>query len=126
MGVVVQLHLHETTVGTAELAAIMPNTGLDWGRMFGKSGAMMLSFTLDYAGHWESLLARWQTDDLALLQPTVACPCYFAQFILATTVFAAVGKREVELTGQSAGGNYAAGQTSVADRISAQTADAQT
>ena len=119
----VQFHLHETSVGTAELAALMPNAGLDWKGLFGKgSGGTILHFTANYVGQWESLLARWQSDDLGLLQPEMACPCYFAGFMLLMNVFAAVSKREVELTGQSVGVRYAAGQGSVADRLP----DAQT
>jgi hypothetical protein len=116
--------LHETSVGTAELAALMPNAGLDWKGMFGNSGLSILSYTANYVGQWESLLARWQSDDLGLLQPEMACPCYWAGWMLITSVFAFVGKREVELTGQSAGGRLAGGQSSVVNRyadIEAQT-----
>ena len=109
--------MHETSVGTAELAALMPNAGLDWKGLFGNSGLTLLYFVANYVGQWESLLARWQSDDLGLLQPEMACPCYFAGYMLLISVFAAVGKREVELTGQSVGGRYTDGQSSVADRV---------
>ena len=66
----VQFHLHETSVGTVELAALMPNAGLDWKGHFGNSGSSLLYFTANYVGHWESLLARWQSDDLG---PTRGC-----------------------------------------------------
>ena len=104
-------------MGTAELAALMPNAGLDWKRVSGNSGLALLYFGANYAGQWESLLARWQSDDLGLLQPEMACPCYFAGWMLLINSYAVVGKREVELTGQSAGGRYAAGQSSVAGRF---------
>ena len=111
-----QFNLHETSVGSAELAALMPNAGFDWKGLFGKgSGATILRFTSNYVGQWESLLARWQSDDLGLLQPEMACPCYFAGFMLILNNFAVVGKREVELTGQSVGGRYT-DASSVADR----------
>ena len=104
-------------MGTTELAALMPNAGLDWKGLFGKgSGGMILHFTANYVGQWESLLARWQSDDLGLLQPEMACPCYFAGFMLLMNNFAVVGKREVELTGQSVGGRYK-DASSVADRF---------
>jgi hypothetical protein len=113
----VQLHLGDTSVGTTELAVLMPNAGLDWKGLFGKgSGGTILYFTTIYVGHWESLLARWQSDDLGLLQPEMACPCYFTGFMLLLNHFAVVGKREVELTGQSVGGGYA-DASSVADRF---------
>ena len=104
-------------MGTAELATLMPNAGLDWKGHFGNSGSSLLYFTTNYVGQWESLLARWQSDDLGLLQPEMACPCYFAGFMLLMNNFAVVGKREVELTGQSAGGQYTDGQSSVAGRF---------
>jgi hypothetical protein len=104
-------------VGTAELAALMPNAGLAWQAIFGKTGLTMFYFITNYVGQWESLLARWQSDDMGLLQPEMACPCYFAGWMLLISVFAAVSKREVELTGQSAGDRYAAGQSSVAGRV---------
>jgi hypothetical protein len=116
--------LHDTSAGTAELAALMPNAGLPWQAMFGSSGMTILFYTTNYVGQWESLLARWQSDDLGLLQPEMACPCYWAGWMLITSVFAFVGKREVELTGQSAGGRLAGGQSSVVNRyadIEAQT-----
>jgi hypothetical protein len=113
----VQGHLHETSVGTAELAALMPNAGLDWKGLFGKgSGLAILHFIRNYVGHLESLLARWQSDDLGLLQPEMPCPCYFAGFMFLLNHFAVVGKREVELTGQSVAGQYA-DASSVADRF---------
>ena len=113
-----QAHLHETSVGTTELAALMPNAGLHWKVLFGKgSGITILAFIVNYVEQWESLLKRWQSDDLGLLQPYMACPCFFAGHMLLASVFAVVGKREVELAGQSAGGRYAAGQSSVADRF---------
>ena len=107
--------MHETSVGTAELAALMPNAGLDWNGLFGKgSGLTILHFTRNYVGHWESLLARWQSDDLGLLQPEIACPCYSAGTMFLMNNYAVVGKREVELTGQSVAGQYA-DASSVAD-----------
>ena len=109
--------MHDTSVGTAELAALMPNAGLASQAMFGNSGLAILYYTTNYVGQWESLLARWQSDDLGLLQPEMACPCYQAGLMLLVNNYAAVSKREVELTGQSAGGRYAAGQSSVADRF---------
>ena len=120
----VQVHLHDTSVGTTELAALMPNAGLDWNGLFGKgSGATILYFIVNYVNQWESLLARWQSDDLGLLQPEMACPCYFAGYMLIMNHFAVVGKREVELTGQSVGGQYT-DASSVADRFAS--AEAQT
>ena len=108
--------MHETSVGTAELAALMPNAGLDWKGLFGnRSGTAILYFIVNYVGQWESLLARWQSDDLGLLQPEMACPCYFAGRMLFLSVFVAVSKREVELTGQSVGGRYT-DASSVVDR----------
>ena len=103
-------------MGTAELAALMPNARLAWQAMFGNSGLGLLYYGANYVGQWESLLARWQSDDLGLLQPEMACPCYFAGYMLLINVFAVVSKREVELTGQSAGGRYAAGQSSLEAR----------
>ena len=95
----------------------MPNAGLDWKGLFGNgSGGIILQFTANYVGQWESLLARWQSDDLGLLQPEMACPCYIAGFMLIMNNFAAVGKREVELTGQSVGGRYT-DASSIADRF---------
>ena len=111
-------------MGTTELAALMPNAGLDWNGLFGKgSGGTILYFITNYAEHWESLLARWQSDDMGLLQPEMACPCYFAGRMLILSVFAAVSKREVELTGQSVGGRYT-DASSIADRFAS--TDAQT
>ena len=108
--------MHDQSVGAAELAALMPNAGPDWQGLFGKgSGSALLFYAVNYVGHWESLLARWQSDDLGLLQPEMACPCYVAGLLLIMNNFAAVGKREVELTGQSAGGRYT-DASSVADR----------
>ena len=103
-------------MGTAELAALMPNAGLASQAMFGNSGLAILYYTTSYVGQWESLLARWQSDDLGLLQPEMACPCYYAGYMLLISVFAAVSKREIELTGQSAGSRYAAGQSSIHSR----------
>ena len=107
------------SVGTTELAAVMPNAGLDWKRIFGNSGTIITYFTANYVGQWESLLARWQSDDVGLLQPEMACPCYWAGCMLLFSGYAAVGKREVELTSQSEAstGYYATGQSSVADRF---------
>ena len=104
-------------MGTTELAALLPNAGLAWQAIFGNSGFTIIYFTTNYVGQWESLLARWQSDDLGLLQPEMACPCYQAGLMLLVNNYAAVSKREVELTGQSAGGRYAASQSSVADRV---------
>ena len=104
-------------MGTAELATLMPNAGLDWKSISGNSGMSLLYFGANYAGRWESLLARWQSDNLGLLQPEMACPCYFAGWMLLVNSYAAVAKREVELTGQSARGQYSAGQSSVVDRF---------
>jgi hypothetical protein len=109
--------LHDTSVVTTEIVALMPNAGLDWKGIFGNSGGTILYFIANYVGQWESLLARWQSDELGLLQPEMACPCYFAGYTLLVSVFAVVSKREVELTGQSAAGRYAAGESSVADRF---------
>ena len=109
--------MHETSVGSAELAALMPNAGLAWKAIFGNSALSIIYYIANYVGQWESLLARWQSDDLGLLQPEMACPCYFAGWMLLASVFAAVGKQEVEWTGQSAAGWYAAGQSSVTDRF---------
>ena len=103
-------------MGTAELAALMPNAGLPWQAIFGNSGLAILYYTTNYVGQWESVLARWQSDDLGLLQPEMACPCYFAGYIFLANNFSVVGKREVELTGQSVGGRYAAGQSSLEAR----------
>ena len=103
-------------MGTAELAALIPNAGLDWKGLFGNSGLTLLYFVANYVGQWESLLARWQSDDLGLLQPEMACPCYYAGYMLLISVFAAVSKREIALTGQSVGSRYATGQSSIHSR----------
>ena len=111
-------------MGTAELTALMPNAGLDWKVPFGKgSGLTILAFIVNYVEQWESLLARWQSDDLGLLQPEMACPCYMAGLMLLLNNLAVVGKREVELTGQSVGGRYT-DASSIADRFAS--TDAQT
>ena len=111
-----QWHLHDTTVGTAELAVLMPDAGIDWS-LFGGSGSVLLDFIINYVDQWESLLERWESEDLTLLQPAMACPCYFAGYFLMLNVFAAVTKREVELAGQTMWKGGEGGASSIADRF---------
>jgi hypothetical protein len=102
-----QNHLNDG-VSIERLEALMPNTfGITWAAALGSPTVPLLQAGT-YTRQLESVAARWQSGDHSMLQPVAAHP-RMAIGMIALEVKKEVGRKELELLGQSSGARSAAG-----------------
>jgi hypothetical protein len=105
------MHLNDNTT-LERLEALMPKPfGITWAAALG-SPNFPLYQACTYARELESVAARWQSGDHSMLQPVAAYP-YMAVGMIAVEVKKEVGRKELELLGQSSAAWQAAGGSAV-------------
>ena len=101
------MHLNDGTT-VERLEALMPKPfGMTWAAALGSPNIPLIQ-VCTYARQLESVAARWQSGDHSMLQPAVAYP-YMATAMIMLEVKKEVGRKELELLGQSSGSRNAAG-----------------
>ena len=81
--------------------------GITWAAALGTPN-IALAQVCTYVRQLESVATRWQSGDHSMLQPVAAYP-YMAVGMIAVEVKKEVGRKELELLGQSSGARNAAG-----------------
>jgi hypothetical protein len=108
------MHLHDG-LDIERLEALMPKTfGVTWAGALG-SPTIPLIQTCTYVRQLESVATRWQSGDHSMLQPVVAFP-FFALAMIQVEMKKEVGRKELELLGQSSGARAAAGSNDWAQK----------
>jgi hypothetical protein len=103
-----QMHLRED-VPIDKLDEYMPNVfDMSWKSLLGSS-SMVYQHAHTYIRQLESIVARWEGEDLGMLQPVVPWP-NAALLIMYIILSQMISKKELELLGVSSGTGAASGR----------------